>query len=76
MPFSYTRTVRFKDTAAGVVYFANVLAMCHEACEESLAVSRHQSQGIFSNPVVAVPLSPVWIFSALFCGDQLLINNY
>ncbi|MFS8118916.1 MAG: acyl-CoA thioesterase, partial [Microcoleus sp.] len=40
MSFSYTRTVRFQDTdAAGVVYFANVLAMCHEAYEASLAAS-------------------------------------
>jgi len=56
--------VRFKDTdAAGVVYFA-VLAMCHEACEESLAVSSINLKVFFSNPVVAVLVHAVWIFSA------------
>ena len=38
MPFSYSRSVRFADTdAAGVVFFANYLALCHEAYEEALA---------------------------------------
>jgi 1,4-dihydroxy-2-naphthoyl-CoA hydrolase len=77
MPFSYTRTVRFKDTdAAGVVYFANVLAMCHEACEESLAVSGINLKVFFSNPVVAVPIvhASVDFLRPMFCGDQLLIN--
>jgi len=36
MPFTYSRTVHFADTdAAGVVFFANFLAICHEAYEES-----------------------------------------
>jgi len=77
MPFSYTRTVRFKDTdAAGVVYFANVLLMCHEACEESLAVSGINLKVFFSNPVVAVPIVHTCVFSPpMFCGDQLLIKQ-
>ena len=34
MAFAYYYTVRFQDTdAAGVVYFANVLRICHEAYE-------------------------------------------
>ena len=38
MPFVYRRTIRFADTdAAGVVFFPNYLAICHEAYEESLA---------------------------------------
>ncbi|MBD2021122.1 1,4-dihydroxy-2-naphthoyl-CoA hydrolase, partial [Leptolyngbya sp. FACHB-36] len=38
MPFVYSRTVRFSDTdAAGVVYFASALSICHEAYEASLA---------------------------------------
>ena len=40
MSFTYHRTIRFKDTdAAGVVYFANILAICNEAYEESLEAS-------------------------------------
>jgi 1,4-dihydroxy-2-naphthoyl-CoA hydrolase len=38
MFFLHKRTLRFADTdAAGVVYFANYLSICHEAYEESLA---------------------------------------
>lgn len=77
MAFSYTRTVRFKDTdAAGVVYFANVLAICHEACEESLATSGINLKSFFSNPAFTIPIvhASVDFLRPMFCGDQLLIN--
>lgn len=76
MAFRYSRTVRFKDTdAAGVVYFANVLAMCHEACEESLAISGTNLKVFFSNPAFAIPIThaSVDFLRPTFCGDQLLI---
>lgn len=77
MAFTYTRTVRFKDTdAAGVVYFANVLTMCHEACEESLASSGIDVRAFFSNSSVVIPIvhASVDFLRPMFCGDQLLIN--
>ena len=77
MPFDYSRTVRFKDTdAAGVVYFANVLAMCHEACEESLASSDINLKVFFTNPAFAIPIvhASVDFLRPMFCGDQLLIS--
>ncbi len=77
MPFTYTRTVRFQDTdAAGVVYFANVLVMCHEACEESLAASGINLKTFFSNPSVTIPIvhASVDFLRPMFCGDQLLID--
>ncbi len=77
MAFTYTRTVRFKDTdAAGVVYFANVLAMCHEACEESLASSGINLKVFFSNSSVTIPIvhASVDFLRPMFCGDQLLIS--
>ena len=77
MAFTYSRTVRFKDTdAAGVVYFANVLAMCHEACEESLASSGINLKVFFSNSSVTIPIvhASVDFLRPMFCGDQLLIN--
>ena len=77
MPFDYSRTVRFKDTdAAGVVYFANVLAMCHEACEESLASSDIDLKVFFTNPAFAIPIvhASVDFLRPMFCGDQLLIS--
>lgn len=76
-PFIYRRTVRFQDTdAAGVVYFANVLAMCHEAYEESLVESGIDLKKFFNNPDVAFPIihASVDFFRPLFCGDQVYIQ--
>jgi len=77
MPFTYTRTVRFQDTdAAGVVYFANVLAMCHEAYEASLAASGINLKEFFSNPQAALPVihATVDFYRPLFAGDRLTIQ--
>lgn len=58
MPFSHSRTVRFADTdAAGVVFFANYLAICHEAYEESLAAAGIELQPFFQNEGLIVPIS-------------------
>jgi 1,4-dihydroxy-2-naphthoyl-CoA hydrolase len=76
MQFTYNRTVRFQDTdAAGVVYFANVLAMCHEAYEASLAASGINLQSFFNNSEAAIPIihASVDFFRPMFCGDKLLI---
>lgn len=78
MPFTHPRTVRFQDTdAAGVVYFANVLSMCHEAYEASLAESGIDLQSFFNNPTVAIPIvhARVDFLNPMFCGDQLLIHS-
>ncbi|MBD1902742.1 acyl-CoA thioesterase [Trichocoleus sp. DQ-A3] len=77
MSFTYTRTIRFQDTdAAGVVYFANVLAMCHEAYEESLAALDINLKLFFSNPNVAIPIvhASVDFFSPMYCGDKVVIQ--
>jgi len=58
MSFSHTRTVRFADTdAAGVVFFANYLAICHEAYEESLPAAGIELQTFFQNTGVVIPIS-------------------
>ena len=78
MSFSYNRTVRFQDTdAAGVVYFANVLVMCHEAYEDSLAKAGINLKTFFSHAAMAVPIihTHVDFFQPMFCGDRLLING-
>jgi 1,4-dihydroxy-2-naphthoyl-CoA hydrolase len=77
MPFIYTRTVRFQDTdAAGVVYFANVLAMCHEAYEASLAASDINLKVFFINPDRAIPIvhASVNFYRPMFPGDRLIIQ--
>lgn len=77
MSFTYNRTIRFQDTdAAGVVYFANVLAICHEAYEESLRIAGINLKTFFSNSSTAIPIihTSVDFFAPMFCGDELLIN--
>ncbi len=77
MSFTYTRTVRFQDTdAAGVVYFANVLAMCHEAYEASLAASGINLKAFFSKADRAVPIvhASVDFYRPMFAGDRLTIQ--
>jgi 1,4-dihydroxy-2-naphthoyl-CoA hydrolase len=77
MSFTYNRTVRFQDTdAAGVVYFANILSMCHEAYEASLAASSINLQSFFNNPLTAIPIihANVDFRQPMYCGDQLLIH--
>ncbi|MEG4996929.1 acyl-CoA thioesterase [Microcoleus sp. B4-D4] len=77
MPFTYNRTVRFQDTdAAGVVYFTNVLAMCHEAYEESLAASGINLKAFFSNREAALPVihATVDFYRPMFAGDRLIIQ--
>lgn len=77
MQFTYNRTVHFQDTdAAGVVYFANVLAMCHEAYEASLDTSGINLRSFFNNSELAIPIihASVDFFRPMFCGDKLLIH--
>jgi 1,4-dihydroxy-2-naphthoyl-CoA hydrolase len=77
MGFQYNRTIRFQDTdAAGVVYFANILAMCHEAYEASLAASGIVLKEFFGNSDIAVPIvhASVDFFKPLFCGDEVVIE--
>jgi 1,4-dihydroxy-2-naphthoyl-CoA hydrolase len=77
MPFIHQRTVRFRDTdAAGVVYFATVLAICHEAYEESLMAAGLDLKVFFQSPKVAIPIvhADVDFFRPLHCGDRLLIQ--
>jgi 1,4-dihydroxy-2-naphthoyl-CoA hydrolase len=76
MPFTYKRTVRFSDTdAAGVVFFANVLSVCHEAYEASLAASGINLKDFFTQPLVAFPIvhANVDFLRPMYCGDELSI---
>ena len=58
MAFVYHRTIHFGDTdAAGVVFFPNYLAICHEAYEESLAAAGLELKSFFGEHAVVVPVS-------------------
>jgi len=77
MPFTYHRTVHFADTdAAGVVYFANYLSICHEAYEEALAASGIDLKGFFATNAVVVPISKseAEYRRPLSCGDRLRVS--
>jgi 1,4-dihydroxy-2-naphthoyl-CoA hydrolase len=77
MAFIYARTVRFGDTdAAGVVYFANVLAICHEAYEASLAASCLDLKAFFSQGEIAIPIvhASIDFMRPMFCGDRLCVE--
>jgi 1,4-dihydroxy-2-naphthoyl-CoA hydrolase len=77
MPFTYQRTVHFSDTdAAGVVFFANYLAICHEAYEESLSAAGINLNGFFSDNGVVVPIakSEADYRRPIACGDKLLVS--
>ena len=58
MPFSYERTVRLADTdAAGVVYFARTLSICHEAYEAALAAAGIDLNELLGANGIVVPIS-------------------
>jgi len=77
MSFSYHRTVHFADTdAAGVVFFANYLAICHEAYEEALAAAGIELKGFFADTGVVVPIakSEADYRRPLGCGEKLRVS--
>ena len=79
MSFIYNRTIHLQDTdAAGVVYFANVLCICHEAYEASLEASGIHLKDFFTYPSLAFPVvhANVDFFRPMFCGDKLEVNLF
>jgi 1,4-dihydroxy-2-naphthoyl-CoA hydrolase len=77
MSFEYEYTVQFRDTdAAGVVYFASMLSICHVAYEASLIQSGIDLKLFVTNSEFAVPITHVSadFFRPLFCGDRITIE--
>jgi 1,4-dihydroxy-2-naphthoyl-CoA hydrolase len=78
MAFTYERTVHFPDTdAAGVVFFANYLAICHEAYEEALAAAGIDIRSFFSDRdgvVLPISRSEADYLRPLVVGDKLRIG--
>jgi 1,4-dihydroxy-2-naphthoyl-CoA hydrolase len=77
MPFNYEYTIQFRDTdAAGVVYFANIISLCHVAYEASLIESGIELRSFVVNSEFAIPISHVSadFFRPLFCGDRVTIE--
>jgi 1,4-dihydroxy-2-naphthoyl-CoA hydrolase len=77
MSFYYDYTVQFRDTdAAGVVYFANIISLCHVAYEASLIESGVDLKLFVNNSEFAVPITHAAadFFRPLFCGDRVKIE--
>ncbi|HUJ42907.1 MAG TPA: thioesterase family protein [Opitutaceae bacterium] len=77
MSFVYHRTVRFADTdAAGVVFFPNYLAICHEAYEESLAAAGIELQTFFHAQDLVAPVvkCQAEYLRPLTCGDKIRVT--
>lgn len=77
MAFVYYRTIRFADTdAAGVVYFATVLSICHEAYEAALAAAGIDLQHFFRADALAVPIVHVEAdyLQPMVCGEACAIT--
>lgn len=77
MPMAYHRSIRLADTdAAGVVYFASMLSICHEAYEESLTQAGVNFGDFFRDPAVAIPIihAEIDFFRPIYCGDRLIIE--
>ncbi len=77
MPFAYLRTIHFPDTdAAGVVFFPNYFAMCHEAYEEALAAAGLNVAEFFSAHDLVVPVakSSAEYLRPLRVGDRIRIT--
>jgi 1,4-dihydroxy-2-naphthoyl-CoA hydrolase len=76
MAFTYSRTVHFADTdAAGVVFFANYLAICHEAYEEALGAAGIELGAFFADTGIVVPVvrSEAEYLRPLKTGDRLRV---
>ncbi|MBT9311922.1 acyl-CoA thioesterase [Leptothoe kymatousa] len=74
--YSYRRTIRFHETdGAGVVYFANVLTLCHEAYEAALGATGIDLRRFFGGGSLAVPVvhGEVDFRRPLHCGDEVAI---
>jgi 1,4-dihydroxy-2-naphthoyl-CoA hydrolase len=77
MSFDYEYIVQFRDTdAAGVVYFANIISICHVAYEASLIESGIDLKLFMNNSDFAIPVTQVSadFFRPLYCGDRIIIQ--
>ncbi len=75
--YEYTYTVRLADTdAAGVLYFTNLLRLCHEAYEAALAAQGCDWRHWLQQSPVLVPIAhcEADFLAPLFCGDRLQVS--
>ena len=77
MTFDYLRRIYLSDTdAAGVVYFARGLEICHEAYEESLAEAGISIKELIREEKIALPIvhAEIDFLRPIFCGDRIQVS--
>ena len=77
MKFDYLRRIYLSDTdAAGVVYFAKGLEICHQAYEESLTQRGISLSQMIQDGKTALPIvhAEIDFLRPLFCGDRIQIS--
>ena len=77
MTFTLQRRIYLNDTdAAGVVYFARGLEICHQAYEESLADAGISLERIIREGQTALPIvrAEIDFLRPMFCGDRIQIS--
>ena len=75
--FDFHRRIYLDDTdAAGVVYFAKGLEICHQAYEESLAGAGISLNQVIREGVTAFPIvrAEIDFLRPLFCGDNVRVS--
>ncbi|MBP0016997.1 MAG: acyl-CoA thioesterase [Cyanobacteria bacterium SBLK] len=75
--YSSQQTIYLADTdAAGVVYFANIFRLCHQAYEESLVRSGLNLKTLVNPSGIVLPIvcSSADFLRPLFCGDCVEIQ--
>jgi 1,4-dihydroxy-2-naphthoyl-CoA hydrolase len=76
MEYRWNYQIQLRDTdAAGVVYFANFLTICHAAYEAALSAARIDLKLLVGGSEIAVPIVHASgdFKQPLYCGDQVQI---
>lgn len=76
MAFTLDHTVRFHETdAAGVIYFANGLTICHNAYEASLAMAGIDLGKFFTPDSLGYPIvrASIDFKRPMGCGDRVQV---
>lgn len=76
MEYRWNYQIQLRDTdAAGVVYFANFLTICHAAYEASLSAAGIDLRLLVSSSEVALPITHASgdFKKPLYCGDQVQV---
>lgn len=74
---TFYRQIYLNETdAAGVIYFANLLIICHQIYEESLTSFNINLSNLVKEESIAIPIihSSCDFFKPIFWGDRLLIK--